>query len=119
MRNTVEQEIDEFLHSGTHDTLSAMWPGAAVVERASKANAALRDALVMEVFGRTRDVTIPGGLDTTDLLAVTRARVSPMVVGLFPAHEQPAVLDVLAGSVTYLTPRNIEGILRGPLPSHS
>jgi len=60
-----------------------------------------------------------GGLEATDLVAVTRARVSPMVRGLFPAHEQPTVLDVLAQSVIYLTPRNIEAILRGELHLHT
>jgi hypothetical protein len=115
MLNAVEQEIDRFLHTGAHDTLSATWPGASAIERARRANAALRDALVIEALSRTRHASMPGGLDATDLVAVTRAKVSPMVVGLFPAHVQPTVLDVLARSVIYLTPRNIEAILRGEL----
>lgn len=113
MQNAVEQEIDRFLHTGAHDTLSATWPGASVVECSRAANAALRDALVTEVLGRTRHATMPGDLEATDLVAVTCAKVSPMVLGLFPTHEQPTVLDVLACSVTYLTPRNIEAILKG------
>jgi hypothetical protein len=42
-----------------------------------------------------------------------------MVQGLFPAHEQPVVLDVLARSVVYLTPQNIETVLRGEVHRHT
>src|SRR5450759_5321124 len=47
-----------------------------------------------------------------DLVAFTRARVEPMVRGLFPRDEQEAVLGVLERSVVLLTPANIADVLR-------
>ena len=43
-----------------------------------------------------------------DIEAFTRTKVEPMVHGLFPAIEQPPVLDMLARSVVFLTPMTIE-----------
>ena len=36
-----------------------------------------------------------------------------MVRGLFPPNEQEAVLDVLASSIIFLTPGDIESVLAG------
>ena len=84
MQNAAEQEIDRFLRTGAHDTLSVTWAGAWLIERASGANVTLRDALVTEVLGRARHAAMPGGLEATDLVAVTREKVSPMVLRTLP-----------------------------------
>jgi hypothetical protein len=47
-----------------------------------------------------------------DLVALTRAKVAPMVQGLFPRVEQAAVLALLERSVVFLTPANIRSIIR-------
>ena len=118
-RPTPKQEIARFLRTGTHDVLGAAWPGKTVTETAVTATATLRNALVAAVACRTRHATLPDNIGATDLVAVTRNKVRPMVHGLFVADEQPIVLDVLARSVVYLTPNNIETILRGEMHLHT
>ena len=105
---SIDTEIERYLRSGAHDTLAPVWSGGSIIERGANANGALRDALVAEVLRRTRHTTVPDGLDDADLVTLTRTKVAPMVEGLFPAAEQTTVLDMLARSVVYLTPRNIE-----------
>ena len=111
MRTATEQEIHRFLRTGQRDVLSAAWPGVGVVEQSQSASMALRCALISAVRSRTRHATIPDGLKATDLMDHTRRKVEPMVRGLFPLHERTIVLDVLARSVVYLTPVNIERVL--------
>ena len=111
MRTATEQEIHRFLRTGQRDVLSAAWPGVGVVEQSQSASMALRCALISAVRSRTRHATIPDGLKATDLIDHTRRKVEPMVRGLFPLHERTIVLDVLARSVVYLTPVNIERVL--------
>jgi hypothetical protein len=47
-------------------------------------------------------------LDTTSF---TLGKVEPLVRGLFPPRERGPVLDLLAHSVVFLTPKNIEQVL--------
>jgi hypothetical protein len=47
-----------------------------------------------------------------DAVAFTRAKVAPMVRGLFSKNEQDTILDVLGRSVVFLTPVNIDTVLR-------
>ena len=118
-RSTPSRDIERFLRTGEHDMLGTAWPGKTVAETAVTATASLREALVTAVLSRTRDATLPDNIDGTDHITITRNKVRPMVRGLFPAIEQPAVLDVLARSVVYLTPRNVEAILRAEMHMHS
>ena len=111
MQIAIKQEIDRFLHTGQRDMLNAAWPGAGIVARSQAANTGLRHALNSAVQSRTRNAAMPDGFDDRDLVAQTRIKVEPMVLGLFPQHEQAIVLDVLARSVIYLTPVNIETVL--------
>ena len=76
------------------------------------------DALLAEIGRREREVTsrprhpagtVPDGLD---LVAFTRAKVEPMVRGLFPRKGQGAVLMLLDGSVVFLTSETIQTIVR-------
>ena len=111
MQANVEQEIERFLHTGQRELLCAAWPGNGLVEKATAANTGLRRALISAVHSRTGHAIVPDGLGTIDLVAQTRMKVEPMVRGLFPRHEQAIMLDVLARSVIYLTPVNIETVL--------
>lgn len=115
MTDCVEQEIQHFLRTGGHDVLSAAWPGASVIDRMATATTALREALTTTVLERSRHATMPDGIAAADLFAITRAKVKPMVLGLFPASEQPIVLGLLSRSVVYLTPDNIATVLRSEL----
>jgi hypothetical protein len=62
---------------------------------------------------RTPRAAAPDALRGLDVKAFARAKLAPMVRGLFPRSEQETVLDMLARSVVFLTPENIEPILRG------
>ena len=68
----------------------------------------------MEVRRREAKVSIPtpaviaGG----DLLAFSRAKLGPMVRGLFRRSEQDQVLKLLERSVEFLTPESIERLIR-------
>jgi len=106
-----ENEIDCYLRSGKHDALFQAWPGANFLECAQHGTAALRQALISTVRSRTAHATVPKELLELDVTALTRKAVESMVRGLFPKDEQAAVLEVLAGSVIFLTPSNIESVL--------
>lgn len=75
----------------------------------------MRTALQAEVKARgaphvesvTKRMRLP-----SDLVALTRGLVEPMVRGLFPRTEVDTVLAVLARSVVFLTPLNIEHVLK-------
>lgn len=119
MLATVADEVGKYLRTGEHDTLAHVWPGSSVIERCAGADKALRDALVAEVLARTAGARTPRGLADADLVASTRATVAPMVDGLFPSSERPVIAEVLARSVVYLTPRNIEAVLHGEAYLHT
>jgi hypothetical protein len=73
----------------------------------------MREALIGEVRKRTRHATNPEEFAEMDVVAFTRAKVAPMVRGLFPMGEQETVLNNLGRSVVFLTPANIETVLGG------
>lgn len=106
-----ESEVERYLRTGDHDLQYSAWPGRDVFERAHKGHDALRQALVAEVRRRTRDAREPDALARLDVVAFTRAKVAPMVRGLFPRQEQESVLTVLLGSVVFLQPSSIERVL--------
>ncbi len=72
---------------------------------------ALRKALIAEVRNRTSPAVQQKGLVGTDVVALVRRKVTPMVRGLFTFHEQEAALDLLAQSVVLLTPATIGEVL--------
>lgn len=112
MRRHPEKEIERYLRTGEHDNLYySAWPGGGFFARAELGHAALRQALVVEVRKRTTHAVVPEALLGLDMIAFTRAKVEPMVRGLFPRREQDTVLEVLGRSVIFLTPTNIEAIL--------
>jgi len=113
MRDSLDEEVRRYVHTGEHDNHWFLgWPGSNLFARAEHAHAALAEALVTEVRKRTPHAVAPEALIGLDLAAFARAKVAPMVRGLFPRGEQETVLDVLAQAVVFLTPDNIEPVLR-------
>jgi hypothetical protein len=111
-----EAAVQNYLTTGEHDPCHHGWPGGNVFDAACAGDAALRSALVAQLRSRTASVAMPPALPSelhmTDVTALTRTRVAPMVGGLFPPHEQAAVLAMLERSVIFLTPDNIESVLQ-------
>ncbi len=104
--------MEHYLRTGESDLLYPTWPGS-FFERANLAHQDLRGALVREVGllagGRTH---LP--LPNVGLNELTRAKVEPMVRGLFPRAECEVVLDKVERSVIFLTADNIEQLLMQP-----
>jgi hypothetical protein len=106
---TVAQELERYLLTGESDPCRSAWSGG-FLEREKRAHDDLREALVRVVKRRTtglRHELLP----EVDTVALTRAKVEPMVRGLFPRVEQDAVLTMLERSVVFLTSANIETLL--------
>lgn len=111
MQTRHENEFVRFLRTGDHDSLYSTWPGVTFLDRAQRGDATLRQALVAEVTKLSEHAVETDALVGLDVNSFTRAKVAPMVRGLFPRGEQGAVLDVLGRSVVFLTPSNIESVL--------
>lgn len=109
----INKEIQRYLRTGKYDSEFYPWAGGSTFANGALGPAALREALIGEVRKRTPRATIPNRLAEIDAVGFTRAKVAPMVRGLFPKDEQDTILDVLGHSVVYLTPANIDTVLRG------
>ena len=109
-----QDEIEYYLRTGESDMLAYNWPGRNIIEQGKLALQVLTNALIAEVRSRSERVTlqIPGALRGTDTVAFTRAKVEPMVRGLFLRKEQEAVLNLLEQSMVFLTPDTIETLIR-------
>ena len=108
-QSSIAGEVERYLRTGETDSLYSAWPGN-FLERANRAHAGLRGALVSAVIrlsegGRHQ---LPPNVDT---VALTRTKVEPMVRGFFPLCERAAVLAMLERSVVFLTSANIERTL--------
>jgi hypothetical protein len=91
------------------DPYRSAWPGG-FMEREKLAREDLRQALVREVRRLTaglRHELLP----ESDTVALTRAKVEPMVRGLFSRAEQDLVLALLERSIVFVTGANIESLL--------
>ena len=104
--------VAHYLRTGDHDADFRNWPGANFFDCARNADSTLREALIAAV--RSRAVKPEGrpGLQLGDVVSATRTKVAPMVTGLFSLAERPAILAALETSVVFLTPDNIETVLR-------
>jgi hypothetical protein len=80
------------------------------MERANRAHEDLRGALVWAVRRRAEGLT-HAPVPESNTVLLTRAKVEPMVRGLFPRAEQDAVLATIEQSVVFVTSANIEPIL--------
>lgn len=107
---TIADEVERYLRTGETDPHHAAWPGNGFMERANLAHDDLRGALVREVR-RLAEGLAHEPLPQADTVALTRAKVEPMVRGLFPRVEQDQVLATLEKSVVFLTSVNIEPLL--------
>ena len=105
----IAEEIERYLLTGESDPLYSAWSGS-FLERANRAHDDLRGALVRAVRRLTEGLAHEP-LPETDTVALTRAKVEPMVRGLFPRAEQDAVLATLEQSVVFITSANIETLL--------
>ncbi len=103
--------IERYLSTGEHDTLFAAWPAENFTARARHGEIALRGALISLVKNVAVRAVVPEELADLDVASFTRAKVEPLVRGLFPTAEQQAVLDLLAYGVVFLTPTAIEPLL--------
>src|SRR5712691_1899390 len=113
MRDPLDEEVQRYVRTGEHDNHSFLgWPGSNLFARAEHAHAALAEALVTEVRKRAPHAMVPEALSSLNVVAFARAKVAPMVRGLFPRGEQQTVLDVLARSLVFLTPDSLEPVLR-------
>lgn len=107
--STIADEIERYLRTGDADMMGNAWPGD-IMERGRRQHADIRGALLAEVRrlakGRTH-VAVPDNVG----VEFTRAKVEPMVRGLFPKAEQDVVLATLGTSVVYVTSETIESII--------
>ena len=99
-----------YLLTGESDSLYSAWSGG-LLERAKRAHDDLRGALVRAVSRLTKGLA-HAPMSENDTVALTRAKIEPMVRGLFPRAEQDEVLARLEQSVIFTTSANIEKILR-------
>ncbi|MCY2996184.1 MAG: hypothetical protein NTY19_51295 [Planctomycetota bacterium] len=111
----MKAEIERYLSTGDSDPRMTNWPGNNVLERLKRGEERLKAALLAEIRRRAARVPIPSPESMPgDLVTFARAKLEPMVRGLFPRVEQERVLGLLEESVTFLTPETIEPLLRGP-----
>lgn len=111
-RPTIDQQVQRYLRTGEHDNYYLAWPGSDFLTRARKGKGALQDALVAEVREREKGRRLPELPPGLDPASFARAKVTPMVTGLFPAKERGAVLDLLANSLVFVTHQSIAELLR-------
>jgi hypothetical protein len=106
---TIADEIERYLRTGAADMDGWAWPGD-FMERCRRQHADLRSALVDEVRRLTKGCAhepVPEDVG----VAFTRAKVEPMVRGLFSKVEQDVVLATLEKSVVYVTSSTIEPLI--------
>ena len=108
-QRTVAQEIERYLRTGESDPYRSAWPGG-FLQREERAHDDLRNALVREIRRLTAGLS-QEPLPESDTVSLTRAKVEPMVRGLFPKVEQDLVLGMLERSVIFVTGANIESLL--------
>lgn len=106
------EAVDHYLQTGEHDPNNWNWPGQNFMEVAINADRTMREALISAVLERAPTHAQAPTPHISNLAGLTLAKVAPMVNGLFPLTERPAILKTLAGSVIFLTPENIESTLR-------
>ena len=109
--DALAEAIESYLRTGSYDPLGTPWPGN-VIERSRRAHDALIQALVTEVARRAKTRPAPELAQGFDGVAFTRAKVEPLVCGLFPRAQRQAVLALLERAVVFLTPANVEPVLR-------
>lgn len=82
-----QKEIERYLGSGEHDAMHVAWSGDHFMECGRIGAAALREALIATVRQRSTHAVAPPALEALDMTTFGRARLAPMVGGLFPPDE--------------------------------
>jgi hypothetical protein len=106
---SIADEIERYLRTGDADMDARAWPGD-FMERGRRQDADLRGALVQEVRRLAKGHShepVPANVG----IELTRAKVEPMVRGLFARAEQDVVLATFEKSVVYVTSDTIESII--------
>jgi len=104
-------EIRRYLATGEEDSFHPGWMQD-IFRSPGVRRETLRGALVDEVRRRAGRATTPPAPAGGDLAAFARAKLAPMVNGLFPQRERETVLAALERSVVFLTPDTIADVLR-------
>ena len=105
----IADEVKRYLRTGDADMDARAWPGD-FMERGRRQDADLGAALVAEVRRLAKGHThepVPADVG----IELTRAKVQPMVRGLFARAEQDVVLATLEKFVVYVTSDTIEPII--------
>ena len=105
-----EAELRRYVREGGNVAWEP-FPGQNIVDRMQRARVEGREALVNAVLSRVPVATSPSAA-SDHVPASTRAKVEPMVRGLFPRAEQEAVLRVLETSVVFVTATTVEALIR-------
>ena len=108
---TVDGEIRRFIETGDIDPMFSVWPGDSSVDRMRRGDAAIRDALRVEMRRRAagrQPLSLPADVVPVEL---ARSRARSMVTGLFPVAERHAVLEMLARSVVFVTSDNVDDLI--------
>jgi hypothetical protein len=105
------REVERYLATGKSDLLLSAWEGD-VFERGKRGKEDLIDALLAEVQHRAGGRKPRGVPEDLELQWFTRAKVEPMVRGLFPAAEREAVLRLLERSIVFVTSDSLETVVR-------
>lgn len=108
-QSTIAEAVERYLLTGESDSLHSAWSGS-FLERSKRAHNDLRGALVRAVRRLTEGLAHEP-LPEIGSAALTRAKVEPMVRGLFPRAEQDVLLATLEQSVVFITSANIERLL--------
>jgi hypothetical protein len=109
----MQREVDEFLATGEHDLLYRNWPGANFFDRAECGAKRFQDALIAVVRKKTSKVNPPELRESvpSDMRTFTRAKVAPMVRGLFRRNECHTVLTLLENAVVFILPETVEALI--------
>ncbi len=113
----IADEIKRYLRTGDSDMDARAWPGD-FMERGRLQDADLRGALVDAIRRLAKGHShepVPANVG----IEFTRAKVEPMVRGLFARAEQDIVLATFEKSVVYVTSDTIESILLNHMWDHS
>jgi hypothetical protein len=106
---SASDSVERFLSTGEHDPRFPGFEGN-IVERRRRGTALLKDVLGRIVGWRAqrarRAPRVP-----TDVPARIRARIRPLVVGLFPAKEVEALVGPLADRVVVVTPNAFAALI--------
>ncbi len=112
MHPQIQKEIERYLQTGEYDCLFSSFDGTDIVDRCRRGHMALAESPKNEVVSRAHRVdarTSP--MIPQDLRGMTRAKVEPMVRGLFTKAEQASVLSLVESSVIVLQPSTIKSVV--------